>query len=277
MNGVVNSSDSKMRACLWADGDWCWGQSIYANHRNGRLHESQLQATHSLFPQVATSTLSLWLGLLFMFAHHRRILELNVGRILEESTNTFLKIICELPQQQPVRLQGACRPPDTSPTWLSDVVSEIKELWWNSIILRRSCGFLSGTTFLMQWYSYLFSSANIALLCTVMWHSVSLSVMTMYSGNILQTYLNTQTPKPVWQCRDLFSFRNSPTEHWCYFSSHPVKPACALYCIPHYFSVITLQQLLSRMSLVMWTCLQIGIVYVHLCTWQWVTPPGLLS
>lgn len=149
-----------MRACLWADGDWCWGQSIYSNHRNGRLHESQLQATHSLFPQVAT----LARAFSSLFVHHKRILQLNVGRILEESVNTFLKVIFELPQKRPGRPQGARRPPDIFPSWLSDVVSEMKELRWNRIILRCSRGFLSRATFLMQWYSYLFSFANIPLL-----------------------------------------------------------------------------------------------------------------
>lgn len=72
-------------------------------------------------------------------------------------------------------------------------------------------------------------------------------------------YTNT-----VWQCGDLFSCRNSPAERRCYFGSHPVKPACAIYCVPYYFSIIMLQWLVSKMSLVMWTCWQTGIIYVHL-------------
>lgn len=57
----------------------------------------------------------------------------------------------------------------------------------------------------------------------------------------------------------------------------PSQTACASYCLLYYISGIALQQLLSKMSLVMWICWQIGIVCVHLCAWQWVTPPGLLS
>lgn len=109
-----------------------------------------------------------------------------------------------------------------------------------------------------------------------MLHAVSLPTITIYSGKILQPYLNTQTAKPVWQTRDLFSSRNSPTECWCYFISHPVKPACALHCVPYYFSVITLHHFVSKMSLVTWTCLQTGILCPLMCmtvgdsTWAFV-------
>ena len=118
------------------------------------------------------------------------------------------------------------------PTWLSVVVSEIKVPRWSSIIYRCCCGFpfMSHIPKAMRLLPVFLA---LILPCRFMRRSVSLSTMTMYSGNILQKYLNTQTPRPVWHCRDLFSFRNSPTEGCCCFSSHPVKPACALYCVPN--------------------------------------------
>lgn len=136
-----------------------------------------------------------------------------------------MKMICELSHKWSERqLQGARRPPDNFPRW-------IKAVRWNSIIYRCSCGFFS--------FKDPDSECNETPLCfpqlilprCLMRRSVSLSTVTMYSGNILHTYLNTQTPRPVWQCGDLFSFRNSPTERCCYFSSHLVKPACAVYCV----------------------------------------------
>lgn len=33
-NRSVNSSDSKMRASLQSDGDWCWGHALYPEHRS---------------------------------------------------------------------------------------------------------------------------------------------------------------------------------------------------------------------------------------------------
>lgn len=78
----------------------------------------------------------------------------------------------------------------------------------------------------MQWHSYLFSFANIPLLFNAAFSFPvdNHNVQWQHSSNIPK-YTNTQ----AW---DLFSFRNSPTECRCYFSSHPVKSACALYCAP---------------------------------------------
>lgn len=54
-------------------------------------------------------------------------------------------------------------------------------------------------------------SAIIIFLHCLIQRSVSLSAITI--RNILQIYLNTQTPEPVWQCTDLFSFWNPPSAH----------------------------------------------------------------
>lgn len=155
-----------------------------------------------------------------------------------------MEMISELSQKRSGGLLQGARTVDhltTSP-------DKIKAVWWNGIIYRCSCGFP---------FQDPYSECNETPLCfpplilfprCLMRRSVSLSTVTMYSGNILHTYLNTQTPRPVWQCGDLFSFRNSPTERCRYFSSHLVKPACAAYCVPCCFSPIVLQKSVSKMS-----------------------------
>lgn len=128
-----------------------------------------------------------YLGIFFMFVHYKWMLKLNVDWILAESVNTS-KVISELPLERPLRLQGACGPTDIFPSWLSGDVSEIKELWWKNIILQCTCGFLSVATFLIQWYSYLFSFANIPLLFALLFND---NVTTQKSSNIPK-YANTQ-------------------------------------------------------------------------------------
>ena len=110
---------------------------------------------------------------------------------------------------------------------------------------KACCGFLSGAAFLMQRPSYLFSFVNIPLPFNAAFSfPVSGdSVRWQHSSNIPK-YTNTQACLAV---RGIcFHSGSPPNEHRCYFSSHPVKPACALYCAPYCFSAITLRPLLIR-------------------------------
>lgn len=129
--------------------------------------------------------------------------------------------------------------------------------------------FLSGATFLKQWFSSLLSS-NAAIDFPVN----NDNVQWQHSLNIPK-YPNTPARSIVEQSVFIQGIPRLNTDA----ASVPTQ---SNLLVPHIVLLTVFQRShysssFPKMSPVTWTCLHTGIVCEHLCPRQWVTPPGLLS